>query len=547
MGIENRHRMAWCAVFAAVAALMAGCGGSRPAPEAPVERIGSGLTLRYWAPAWLGGGTGVFTQGLPLFEELEKATGIRIEMTHPRSGYARNQLEELLAADFVPDILEWSWAGSYPGGPGQALEDGLLAPLGDLIARDAPNLRRVLSRNPEIGRAISTPDGRYYAFPDLRTDPALRAQSGPLFRKAWLEKIGAKPPQTVEEWHKVLREFKNTSFGTFGSGQEYPFYIPSYVPFLENDLVLPYFMESNAFAGAYGVSHGFYRREGALLYGPVQEGYRQMVRLLSSWYKEGLIHPSITDPRMSGDLIEAAAKCGAWIGGTDAAEYLKTLGFVPGPLPRLEGADPKSFLGPTLPASYTGQRAAAVGARSDHKTEAVRWLDLAYGEWGSRLFNFGVEGKSYKPQRGRPVLAEAAQREIARGSDAGYQVVETFYGFARGLIGGPYDVSADLNRQVLDVQLPGFAETVLGWNRGGAADPLSVLDADAERRDAFRKIFLPLRQHVIVNLLAFVCGQRDLAEFGRFQSEVEQMGLSEAMAIVEKADAAWRSKPTLFR
>ena len=73
------------------------------------------------------------------------------------------------------------------------------------------------------------------------------------------------------------------------------------------------------------------------------------------------------------------------------------------------------------------------------------------------------------------------------------------------------------------------------------------LGFDPGAQAAFQKIYEPIRRHFARNFLAFVCGERSLAEFDAFLAEAEGMGLREAMAIVGKAYAAWSSKPSLAR
>ena len=531
------------------ALLLPGCQRAEPRLAAPSQKIGQGITLRYWAPGWLGGLPAQQTGSLELYEKLEEVTGIHIEMTHPVTTDARYQLEELRSSGVMPDIMEWSWLRSYPGGPGKAIDDGLIISLGEIIPRHAPNLFRLLTEHPEVARAISTPDGRYYAFPDLVTDPSTRSQSGPLFRKDWLDKVGMQPPETIDQWREVLRAFKTAAFDTPGGGLEYPFFILTVVPWMQDDLTLPYFVESNAFAGAYGVAHGFYRRNGKMEYGAAQPEYRQMLELLASWHQEGLVHPAIAEPKQSRDWIEVIAKCGAWIGGTDAAEYLRPLKYVPAPLPRLDGSggSAQGFLGPTIPPAYVGERAAAVSASSRYQTEAVRWLDVGYGAWGNRLYNFGIEGKSYELQRGAPVLADGAVREIARAQGPSLGLLQALYRFSRGRAGGPFDLSVELHRQYTEATMPGSSGVFLGWQAGSLVDPLSVLDADAERRGELERLYAPIREHHFRNVTAFISGQRSLGEFDRFARELDELGLAKVLELIERGDAAWRSKRALVR
>ncbi len=525
------------------AVVLSGCGEPERGPAAPTHKIAQGVTLRYWTPRWLESLRADKAGALELYRKLEEVTGIHIELVFPSGGSAQSQLESLKASGQMPDIMEWSWYRSYPGGPAKAIDDGLVASLGELIPQHAPNLFRLLQQAPEIARAIATPDGRYYAFPDLRSDAATRARSGPLIRKDWLDKVGMQPPESLEQWHEMLLQFKRTPFGTPFGGAEYPFFVLSYKPWLSDELTVPYFFDSNAFAGAYGLSHGFYRRGDAFAYGPALPEYRQVLELLLTWFQEGLIHPSVLDPEAGRNWIEVVAKCGAWIGGVDAASFLNPIKYVPAPLPRKGSSGDAATLGSAIPSAYGGSRSAA----SRYRTEAVRWLDVAYGEWGARLFNFGIEGSTYALRGGLPELTKEVVAEIERGGSVEGATVEGLYGYSRGILGGPFDLSVSLYRYHLEALMPGASGVVMGWQAGSYTDPLFLLGLDGASQERLPGVFGAIREHAERNVLALISGRRPLAELDRFAKELDELGLPEALELLRREDAATRTRPLVFR
>ena len=64
---------------------------------------------------------------------------------------------------------------------------------------------------------------------------------------------------------------------------------------------------------------------------------------------------------------------------------------------------------------------AAITKDNKHVVETVKWLDYKYGEEGSMLFNFGIEGKSYEMKDGLPDVYrrnyEKSGRTFVRDSD----------------------------------------------------------------------------------------------------------------------------------
>jgi len=486
-----------------------------------------------------------------LYEKLEQVTGVHVELITAKSMLAAEQLKELKASGSMPDIIEWSWLRSYPGGPGKAIDDGLIVSLAELIPRHAPNLLRLLREDVEVARAICTADGRYYAFPDLRVDPAVRAQVGAFFRKDWLEKVKMDPPTTLDQWHEVLRAFKRASFGTASGVPPYPFFILAWVRWWAAPMSVPARLEivglspSNGFAGAYGVAHGFYRRDERIRYGPAEPEYAEVLALLASWYAEGLIHPAIAEPDRGQDWIQVIASCGSWFASYDFVGWMKPLRYVPAPLPRRDSGS--AFLGPTVSSPCVGRSAAAVSATSAHVTEAVRWLDVAYGEWGKRLFNFGIKGASYTIERGDPVLVDSVTSDLARGGAKGESTWEGLYRYSRGLFGGPFDVSAELYRQQVEALMPGGEATILGWKAGAQVDPLVAIEDDPDAREALEEMLGPLQDYSNRQVLRFISGQRALSELRTFVRELDERGLEHILEILNRADEAWRRKAVLVR
>ena len=76
---------------------------------------------------------------LLMYQEMEKRTGIDVEFIHPNSGSSGSEAFQILLADGnYPDMMEYNWA-TYPGGPDQAIEDGVIVNLNDYLEEYAPN------------------------------------------------------------------------------------------------------------------------------------------------------------------------------------------------------------------------------------------------------------------------------------------------------------------------------------------------------------------------------------------------------------------------
>jgi putative aldouronate transport system substrate-binding protein len=107
-------------------------------------------------------------------------------------------------------------------------------------------------------------------------------------RTNWLENLKLDPPETLDDWYKVLTAFKEQDANGNGDpNDEIPF-----VPRGGNNN-LPDMMQ---FGLPYKVSgHDFYLYDGKIGYGPYAPELKDVRTLLNKWYNEGLIDP-ITFP-----------------------------------------------------------------------------------------------------------------------------------------------------------------------------------------------------------------------------------------------------------
>lgn len=522
-----------CAVFTA-------CGSEEEFDLAPLK-VAEDLTLSYWMPLPSGVSFRFDMNTHYVYQELEEVTGVRIEFSHPLANQAGRQLELLLESDDTPDIMEWNWLAAYPGGPQGAIDDGMIQPLSDLVIQHAPNLFKILSEDEMVLRSVTTPGGELYAFPHLNSDRQTRSSVGLVIRRDWLDRIALPVPETIDEWRNMMLTMRDTDFETPGRGSEYPFFFPVFSGFDEDRPTYFFLEEANPFAGAWGVSHGLYRdTDGRVLFGPIQPGYRDMLVELNGWFEEGLIHPMLAEPESGRSFFEVVAKGGATMGSNGFLSFLRPIEYVPAPPPSLDGATEP--LGAELAPVYDPNRAAAISPASPHASEAVRWLDVAYGEWGKRLFNFGVADETYTLEDGSPMLLDQVAESWARAFGNNPGSADDSVRVTRALMGGPFEQAGALVFQLKSavLELPEGGDP---WERYGRPEADAVLRYDPGRFEEFNRIMEPVVRHARENFAAFVTGQRRIEEFERFVDEIRELGVNEAISLLYTAESEFYSKP----
>ena len=478
-----------------------------------------------------------------VYQKLEEVTGIHIEFVHPSSPETPRQLQLLLKADNLPDILEWTWRWAYPGGPDAAIDDGMILPLNDLIMQHAPNLLQILSEDEKVMRSVTSESGRLYVFPGLDREPEARVQSGLMIRRDWLEQLGASVPTTIDGWWDLLVAMRNTDFDSPGEGREYPFFFPVFGNFGTGEVYYYFLEESNAFAGSWGVSHGMLRNEtGDVEYGPVRSGYRDMLIELHRWYESDLIHPWLAGGGSGSGFFDLIVKSGASIGSYDFLSYLQPIDLVLAPSPTL--VDNSVPVGSELRTAYTGWGSAAVSASSVYAVEAVKWLDVAYSDWGRHLFNYGIEDETYTFQKGKPVLADAILTSYDSSLEKTSEYASKLMNCSRILFGGPFETSGDLLKELRRGYLESrSSKDPNPWLVGAREPPDAILSFDTSRRNRYGPLMDDIRRHARANFAAFITGQRPLEEFDQYVREIENLGLHDAIALISAAEKDFYKKP----
>ncbi|AIQ31425.1 MULTISPECIES: ABC transporter substrate-binding protein [Paenibacillus] len=220
---------------------------------------------------------------MEIFKRLEKETNVKINWENiPDTDYTEKK-NLLLASGDLPDAFYTAGFTDYElinyG------KDGTLIPLEDLIDQYAPNLKALLERRPDIKSSITAPDGHIYGLPsfeenNLGTNPFFH-----VINKAWLDKLGLKVPQTLDEYTEALLAFKTQDPNGNGKQDEIP-------------LSFRHMQWCSDIAGlfaAFGLPDNLEHRivrDGKVIFTATQPEYKEALNYFhEKWYKQGLIDP----------------------------------------------------------------------------------------------------------------------------------------------------------------------------------------------------------------------------------------------------------------
>jgi putative aldouronate transport system substrate-binding protein len=495
------------------------------------------LTLTYWVPATANVMATLKTFGeMTCYKELEKKTGIRLEFQHPPMGQDTEQFNLVVASGKFPDIIERDWT-TAPGGPAKYIKDGVILRLNDLIKQHAPNLNKVLADRPEWKRMIATDEGDIYCFPFLRSDPYLQTFAGLTLRGDWLDKLGLKVPTTIAEWRDVLVAFKTKDPNGNGKADEIGFN-----PWKDNSARGSFNMY--AFVGAWGIGMNWFQDKGVVKYGPLQPEFKEFLKVMAQWFKEGLIDPDyITtnlaglDAKITGNQIGVAMiNTGSGIGKYVPLMQPKDPKFklTAAPYPVLKAGD-KPQLGQRDNA-YAGQGSAAITTANKRVVETVKLLDYAYGAEGHILFNFGVEGLTYKMENGYPRYTD----EITKNPQK-LPMNQAMGKHFRAVFNGPFLQDRRYMEQYS--ALPEQQEAIKTWMQPSNEKQLPPITPTQEESRKFSTIMAEVTTRYDEAFNKILQGQLPIDAWDQVVKDLKQMGIDDAIKIQQAALDRYNKRP----
>lgn len=459
----------------------------------------------------------------PFAKNLTERTGVAVEYNHPPAGQAKEQFGLILADGSLPDVMEYNWLVSYPGGPQKAISDGVVQPLNDIIDQYCPNLKAYLEKNPEIDKMIKTDDGSYYAFPMVRGKEET-VLIGPMMRGDWLKELKLEVPTTVDEWHTVLTEFKEKKG------------IPAPLSYNYNDLRTN---ASNPIALAHVTAIDFYLGDdGMVHYGSMEEGYKNYLETFSQWYQEGLVDIDLVS--LKKDQVSAkvtSGQTGASVGLTEGnmgswiVAGRKTnpdFSLIAVPWPTLEkGQRPQ---GGQCENEYSGISAVAITTSCKDVERAARLLDYAYSEEGHMFTNFGVEGVTYEMIDGYPTFTDV----IMKNPD-GLSMKSALGSNLMNVSGGAYICDPRLPEQTMDLPELHEARYKVWPETDARKHLLPPITPDSKESKEFATIMNEVKTYRDEMTIKYIMGQESLDTFDQYVESMKKLGIDRALEIQNAA------------
>lgn len=327
-----------------------------------------------------------------IFDRLQKATNVKIKWNNiPGDGYQEKK-NLMLASGDLPDAFYASGFSDHD--LIQYGQNGTIIPLEDLIDKYAPNLKKLFEQRPDLKKVVTAPDGHIYSLPRAEEMDLVGMPNIMFINKVWLDKLGLAMPTTLEEYHDVLKAFKEKDPNGNGKQDEIglTFWYNGWCG-NEGDLIGLFGLPDSPFEADHRVV-----RDGKVLYAAVQPEFKEAINYYNGWVKEGLIDPEVVTQKTEqlfakGKTEDPTLGSFIWWENTEVVGTDRVKDYVV--LPPLKGKDGKIVIGRSNYSEY-GRDAFVITSANKNPEVTMRWVDELYEPKMSAQINWGPIGEIYE-------------------------------------------------------------------------------------------------------------------------------------------------------
>lgn len=455
---------------------------------------------------------------LMLWEEYEKMTNIHVNWETVQTDVLEEKRNLMLAGGDYPDML---FATALPKSDMLKYGDqGVIIELNDYIDDYAPHLKRIMEEYPIVAKGLTMPNGKIYGFPAI-FDPKFKGMhyGTPWINKNWLDELGLKEPETLDEFYSTLKAFKERD--------------PNVIPYggVKMDGVIGFLK------GAFELNnHGMANKHldldpesGKLRFVPTAKNYRKLLEYTNKLYTEGLIDPEIFTIEYHEFTSKGTEGRYGVVNGIDPETLMGLTGYVGTPvLKGISGKKMSTSIG--SPLGHTGMF--LITDKAKNPEALVRWMDYFYSEEGVKMFFMGFEGVTYN---------ETADGELAYTDDMTNhpdglnldQAISQYLTWPGGYYPGI----------VREKTFKGAEGKPAARANAEKAEPYTISQEDVwplfnytpEEQDELSTISNDINTYVEEMTAQFVTGKTSFSKWNDYVKQLDKMGLKRYMEIQEAA------------
>ena len=466
----------------------------------------------------------VYTEDWPVEKKAAEWTGIHVKnVASLATSSSRDAFNLLMASGNLPDIVGGDVTGGLKDDFIRYGMEGAFMPLDDLIKENAPNLKRFFDEHPIVRQAISAPDGHIYFIPYVPEGEFSRAW---FIRRDWLDKLGLKVPENVDELYAVLKAFREKDPNGNGKKDEVPYFAREPI-----EAVRLINMWDARVSGSerYG---DFMIEDGKVVHPWTTPTYRTGISKVAQWFKEGLID---TEVFTRGARVREYM-LGNNIGGMTHDWFASTSNYTDA----LKDSIPGINFAPMLPPkTVSGRRFEdsrratvqpagwAISYSNQHPVETIKYFDFWFSEKGRILSNWGIEGETYDMVNGKPVYKQTV---LHNPKPVNAQMWEIGAGVPRGYWAAYASEEQWTNKMALD----GIA---MYEKEPGLLQPeFTGVSMNSDERAVYDKYWPSLLTYMMEMQQTWVLGAQDVdASWDGYVARLDQLGYAKVTEVMQAA------------
>ncbi|MGI6038955.1 MAG: extracellular solute-binding protein [Eubacteriales bacterium] len=461
-------------------------------------------------------------------QAMEK-TGVKIKFIHPASATARENFQTMIVSGDMPDILNGA-SGYYTGGVDRAIEDGVFV----LLNPYEPYMPNYMSwvNSTEANTKFAYTDEGNMGYIAQVYDRIQNPFAGYGIRQDWLDDLNLERPETIDEWTKVLTEFRDKKTN-------------GHAPL---DLYKTGFNPNTFFCGAYGVQGpgiygglGLYiQKDGVVECSVLGEQFRDYLVQMNRWFEDGLIDrdfiangTSFSQPNMprlsqnqSGAVPIMMSYAGEVFARMGTAEEGAIFSLVRPP--KLSKSDPLYIAMKGVGEANLMNGGAVITTDCENPEVAVRFIDWFYGEEGALISNYGIEGVTFNyDENNRPVHTELlARNPEGMAPSAAQQRYLIHNGFVLLMLDRLEDNLDEYGREYIEL-----------WADRGIYNIVGNLTYTPEEGERYSVILSDMQTYVEEFAVKCIMGELEIndSNWETFLRIMEEMREDECRAIIQSA------------
>lgn len=470
-----------------------------------------------------------FDEGMFVWKEFAKRTNILIDfMGVPEQNFDEKRAA-VLGSRNLPHMMRVDLAIAKRFGV-----EGAFLPLEELIDKYTKVLKTKMDE--EIRKELRAGNGKIYSIPTLQSE---LISTGWNIRGDWLQKLGLKEPETIEDYYNVLVAFRDRD--PDGNG------IKDTIPLTHRSILEGFFQTfAYAFGTKYVVDHESWMPEnGRMVYTPTSDRFKEMLQFINRLYKEDLLDKEFANNQSTAIWQEKLLnnKAGAFMDWMTRTDFFTNAAKASGKIPGYKMIAIKCPKGPHGDSACRVKREARHGqsmalSSKLSKQDAInliKYFDYRFSADGILLNNYGIEGMTFTYVNGLP-------RHIAsiRKDPAG-RVLRT-------AAGQDYGMCLPNNCQQ-EINIPDAIgeQTRAAWKKVGYDIDKNVYEKDRFVQDNPELPYTVAEQEIVLSKMAtiqprqeewmvqFITGQRSFSEWDKFKAAMKDLGVDEVMKAVDAA------------